>query len=85
MDPEEWSRDVMNITLSADEALIKRAREVARRQGKSLNEMVRQYLLTISGGTGKRDPAAEFAMLVEKAGGHLDGQSWTREELHERR
>jgi hypothetical protein len=41
--------------------------------------------LTLSGGTGKRDPVAESAMRVEKAGGHLDGQGWTSEGLHERR
>jgi len=75
----------MNITLSADEALIKKARAVARRQGKSLNELVRGYLRTLSGGAGERDPAEEFEALVRQAHGHLDGHTWTREEIHERR
>jgi predicted HicB family RNase H-like nuclease len=38
-----------NITLSADKDLIERARQVARRQGTSLNELVRGYLRALVG------------------------------------
>ena len=34
----------MNITVSADEKIIERARKVAQTMGKSLNQAVRDYL-----------------------------------------
>jgi len=36
--------DDMNITLSIEEEVVKRARELAKRRGKSLNDMIRDYL-----------------------------------------
>lgn len=34
----------MNVTLSLDKELLDKAREVARRQGRSLNDLLREYL-----------------------------------------
>jgi len=75
----------MNVTLSADENLLRKAREVARRQGVSFNEMFRRYLRSVTGAASDEDPAAEFLALVDQGQGSLNGQKWTREELHERR
>jgi hypothetical protein len=74
----------MNVTLSVDEELLRRAREVARRQGTSLNELFREYLRVLAAGRAEADPAEELFALMDKAGGRLDGRTWTREEAHER-
>lgn len=74
---------IMNITLSAEEELIRRAREVARAQGKSLNEVIREYLRALTRQTGAQ-PAEELFDLMDEAGGDLRGQRVSREELYER-
>ena len=75
----------MNVTLSVDEELVRRAREVARRQGRSLNDLVRGFLATLAAGRSNADPVEELFNLMDKAGGRLGGRRWTREEAHERR
>ena len=44
----------MNLTLSIDDQLVERAREVARLQGTSLQELLRAYVATL-GGQGQRN------------------------------
>ena len=44
----------MNITLLADEAVIKQARKRAEAMGKSLNQLVREYLQQLAGGDRRR-------------------------------
>jgi hypothetical protein len=39
----------MNLTLSVDDTLVEKAREVASRQGTSLQALVRQYIETLAG------------------------------------
>jgi len=39
----------MNITLSVDEKIAERARATAQAMGKSLNQMVREYLEQLAG------------------------------------
>ena len=39
----------MNITLSVDEKVAQRAREAAQKMGKSLNQVVRDYLEQLAG------------------------------------
>jgi hypothetical protein len=39
----------MNLTLSVDDKLVEKARQVAARQGTSLQALVRQYLETLAG------------------------------------
>ena len=75
----------MNVTLSVDEALLRKAREVARRQGTSVNELFREYLKVLAAGRTDTDSAEELFALMDKAGGRLKGRTWTREEAHERR
>lgn len=75
----------MNITLSADAALIEQAREIAARQGTSLNELVREYLRSLVGQSGEDDPAAELVRLLETTAGHSGGQRFRREDAYEGR
>mgnify|MGYP006298495567 CR=1 FL=1 len=73
-----------NITLSADETTIERARAAARRQGRSLNDMVRAYLEALAS-TSMLD--VEFDRLQElsdRADGHRRGASFSRDDLHDR-
>lgn len=70
-----------NITLNADEALIRKARQRARSEHTSLNEAFRNWLKRYA----VRDSAAgEYDKLMDKLG-HVDaGRSFTRDELNER-
>lgn len=49
----------MNLTLAVDDRVVEKAREVAARQGTSLQALVRQFLETLGG-------AREGAGLVER-------------------
>ena len=39
----------MNLTLSVDDKLVEKARQIASRQGTSLQALIRQYIETIAG------------------------------------
>lgn len=72
----------MNLTLSIDENLLKRAREAASARGKSVNQLVREYLEQLSAaGAAERD----VHELKELGGtGHRRDWRFNRDELHER-
>lgn len=74
----------MNITLSADKELIRRAREAARRQGKSLNEVVRQYLQALAAQHEGEVSSDHLFELMDEGNGDLAGAGWSRNEIHER-
>ena len=70
-----------NITLSADEDLIERARSVARGQRTTLNAVFRQWLMQFTQSAG--DPQ-EFDALMKHLR-HVDaGKRFSRDELNER-
>lgn len=74
----------MNLTLSVDDRLVERAREVARQQGTSLNALIRDYLEGLIGQVGGDEILAEFeAMWAEP--GNSGGKRFTREELYDER
>ncbi|NKB86615.1 MAG: MerR family transcriptional regulator [Acidobacteria bacterium] len=74
----------MNLTLSIDDRLLKEAREVGRAMGKSVNQLVREYLEQLT----SRDDAArdieELRQLSLDGGGRSGGRRVDRESLHER-
>jgi hypothetical protein len=73
-----------NITLSADEQLIEKARREAARRGKSLNELIRGYMEELA---GSLPVDAEFERLRELsslAEGRRRGWKFDRDEVHER-
>ena len=75
----------MNITLSADKELIRKAREYAARQGSSLNQVIREYLEQVTASSGIEDHAREFAKLAREHGGVSPrGFVFDREEAHAR-
>lgn len=74
----------MNLTLSADERLVKRARKVAQAMGKSLNQLIREYLQQLSGMEDARREVEELRQLSREGGGRSRGWRFNRDEVHER-
>jgi hypothetical protein len=72
----------MNLTLSVDEHLVSRARKRAEAMGKSLNQMIRDYLQSVAGGDDAERSIKEFKDLS----GRGDSRGWrfNRDEIHER-
>ena len=72
----------MNLTLSVDEKLLERAREAANAQGKSVNQLVREYLQQLS---AMDDLEATMEDFRNTSGtGHRRNWTFNRDELHER-
>ena len=74
-----------NITVSIDDGLARRAREVARREGASLNALIRRYLETLVGEAEGESVADELLDLMEQQGGRSGGRRITRDEAYEER
>ncbi|HTV64450.1 MAG TPA: DUF6364 family protein [Bryocella sp.] len=72
----------MNLTLSVDEQVAARARKKAEALGKSLNQLVREYLQSLAGGDDPERSIKEFNRL--SGHGHSRGWRFNRDELHER-
>jgi hypothetical protein len=74
----------MNITLSLDEAMIERAREVARQQGTSLNQLIREYVESLAGQLSGDEVLAEFDAMWKEPG-NSGGKRFRRDELYDER
>jgi hypothetical protein len=74
----------MNITLSMDERLVRRARKKASAMGKSLNQLVREYLERLAGSDDAERDVAELRQLSREPRGRARGWRFNRDELHER-
>ena len=74
-----------NITLSADETLIEKARDYARAHQTTLNQLVRDYLDRLVQPLTREAAAAEFARLArERAGCSSSASRPSRESLYQR-
>jgi len=73
---------LMNVTLSIDEQLVARARKKADALGKSLNQLIRDYLQKLAGGDDPERSIEEFRKLSGR--GHSRGWRFNRNEIHER-
>ena len=74
----------VNVTLSIDDDVVARARELASRRGTSVNQLIRDYLEEISSEMTADEILVELEQLWRTSSGDSTGRSWTREELHER-
>ena len=72
----------MNLTLSIDEQVVARARKKAAALGKSLNQLIRDYLQKLAGGDDPERSIEEFKRLSGR--GHSRGWRFNRDEIHER-
>ena len=70
-----------NITLSADEDLIEKARSVARTQRRTLNDAFREWLEQFAASDGD---AQGFQALMKRLKHVSAGRKFTREEMNER-
>ncbi|MFQ5661396.1 MAG: DUF6364 family protein [Gammaproteobacteria bacterium] len=72
----------MNLTLSIDKKLLERARKAAQAQGKSVNQLVREYLEQLSAAENLDKALLDFRQT--SGTGHRKGWKFNRDELHER-
>jgi hypothetical protein len=73
----------MNVTLSIDDQTLVRARQLAQQRGTSLNQLVRDYLESLTAG----DPAevvAELERAWQEEEGDSGGWKWNRGEVYDR-
>jgi hypothetical protein len=70
-----------NVTLSADEELIDRARLVARQRHTTLNEAFREWLHQFAASSGD---VKQFDELMSSLGPFRAGRRFTRDEMNER-
>jgi hypothetical protein len=73
----------MNVTLSVDDQLVARARKKAEAMGKSLNQLIRDYLQRVAGADDPERSVEEFRRLSGQ--GNSRGWRFNRDEIHERR
>jgi len=73
----------MNVTLSLDDQLVTRARKKAEALGKSLNQLIRDYLQTVAGGDDPERSIEEFKRLSGR--GHSRGWRFNRDQIHSRK
>ena len=71
-----------NITLSADEDLIERAREVAREQKRTLNDAFREWLLQFTRQSGSVEEANALIDRLRRT--VRSNGPYTRDEMNER-
>lgn len=72
-----------NITLAIDDETLRKSREYARKQGVSLNALIRDLLVrTVE--RPQTNGAEEFIRLAAAARGNSGGQRWKREDLYDR-
>src|SRR6185369_6083282 len=74
-----------NLTISADEEVVRRARDVARQQGTTLNAILRRYLQVLAGRGSESRAATELLELFRTHGGHSGGKPIRREDAYEGR
>jgi hypothetical protein len=74
----------MNLTLSVDDKLVERAREVARQQGTSLNALIRDYIEGLAGRLGGDEILSEFEAMWAQPG-NSGGKPFRRDELYDER
>lgn len=71
----------MNLTLAADENTVEKARAVARSMGKSLNQLIREYLEELAGVDSRLALVDELESLGD---GDSRGWKFRRDELYDR-
>lgn len=75
----------MNLTISVEDDLLERARELARRRGISLQELIREQLRLLAGTRRAPEVADDLIELMKSSGGHSGGRRLRREDAYEDR
>lgn len=79
-----YTISMRNITLSATDALIDRAREKARSQGVTLNDEFRKWLASYVQEPDAQSAVARFRSVMQALPSVDAGRTFTRDELNER-
>jgi plasmid stability protein len=75
-----------NLTITVDEEALKKARIRALEEGTSVNAVLRDFLNSYVGAhRARRNAIREIVNLSLLAQSRRGGQTWSRDELHERR
>jgi hypothetical protein len=72
----------MNLRLSVDDEIVARARKRAGSLGKSLNQLIRDYLQSLAEVDDAERSIQEFRLLSGK--GNSRGRQFSRDEIHTR-
>jgi len=64
----------VNLTISVDDELLRRTRDLARRRGVSLQDLLRDYLRSLAGEESGEVVAEELLDLMDRHGGHSGGR-----------
>jgi hypothetical protein len=72
---------VQNVTLSAETIFIRKARERAQREHRSLNALFREWVAAYAGGSGRRPE--DYRDVMARLGHVRAGKSFSRDELNE--
>lgn len=74
-----------NLTITVDDESLKRARIRALKEGTSVNALLRDFLEAYAGvRRARKNAVSEVVALSRRSQSRRGGQSWTREELHQR-
>lgn len=75
-----------NLTISIDDAILKKARLRALTEGISVNEVLRSFLESYAGVSAEQAAALDDLMELSRRqkSRHSGTKRWSREELHER-
>lgn len=77
----------MNLTITVDEEILRRARLRALERGTSVNAILREVLVSFAGGDDERAARSRLAALARAstASSGSSGRSWAREDLYAER
>ncbi len=75
----------MNLTITVEDEVLKRARIRALEENTSVNAILREYLESYAGvATRRRDAIEDLLSLSRRSEAGRGTARWTRDELHER-
>lgn len=75
----------MNLTITVDADVLKRARIRAITEDTSVNAVLREFLTSYAGIADRRQEAVErLTAMAKTSTSGRGGATWTRDELHER-
>lgn len=75
----------MDLTISIDEELLRRAQQQALLRGTTLQDLLREHLRSLVGDPSSESTAEELIGLMTAEGGHSGGREITRQEAYEDR